>query len=154
MPWWLSKIERDPSRNADLPWDEIQKANRFPLANGFCWIESKRPCYNDGDMIGKANIGTTTDGERRADFTRSAGVIHPVQQLPRHSPLKTQKASGFSPTARRFSFNLQNLFLFFPIRRKPDFQCCQRYMFRQGSDDRLMNDFRGEERQLQHVGNK
>lgn len=48
------------------------------------------------------------------------------------------------------SFNPQEHFLFFPINRKSDFQCCQRDVFWDGSDDCLMNDFRGEERQPQH----
>ena len=33
-------------------------------------------------------------------------------------------------------------------------QCCQRDVVRQCSDNRQMDDFREEERQLQHVGNK
>ena len=54
-----------------------------------------------------------------------------------------------SPTIKGASLNPQELFLFFPIRRNSDFQRFQRYVFRQDSDNRQMNDFRREQSHFQ-----
>ena len=86
-------------------------------------------------------------GKKDADIPRSAACLSTFPPITATAPSKRQ-------SRLEVSFNPQELFLFLPISRETDSQCCQRYVFRQGSDDRQMNDFRGEERQLQHVGNK